>query len=238
LTPTEVISCRAVTKAYGTIRALQNISLSINEGESVAVVGANGAGKSTLFNIMVGLLQPDDGTCSIAGTASGQLAPQHRAKIGFIADHAGPIPWATSHDLAQLYAKIYPKWDQKRYEQVIASWKIDSYRRLKNLSKGQKRLAEIALVTAIQPALLILDEPFDGLDAVMRIKIQKLLRDLQEKMNTTILYATHIVTELSSVADRMVVLQNGNLIYDQPLTCGGESPDVLFRKLYAVEIEG
>lgn len=232
----EIVKCTGITKSYGTIVALKNITLSMCEGESVALAGANGAGKSTLFNIICGLLKSDEGTCSIVGTSSGALTPQHRAKIGFIADHAGPIPWASANDLAMLYSKIYADWDGEFFNTVISSWKIDRYRRLNNLSKGQKRLAEIALIMSIRPAIMILDEPFDGLDAVMRIKIQNHLRNLQQQSSTTILYATHIITELSSIADRMLVLRAGDLVYDQPVATAHESPDAIFRRLYSTEI--
>lgn len=232
----EIITCSTVSKTYGTIVALKNISLSINRGESVALVGANGAGKSTLFNIMLGLLKADEGTCTILGTDTKSLTQRHRARIGFIADHAGPIPWASAHDLATLYRNIYPSWNKTRFDSVTTAWHIDIYRRLNNLSKGQKRLAEIALVTAIQPQIVILDEPFDGLDAVMRIKIQKLLRELHGKDGITILYATHIISEVSSVADRMVVLQDGMLAYDELVMDSPETPEEVFRRLYTAEL--
>ena len=232
-----IINCMNISKTFVTKPALKNISFSVNEGESIALVGANGAGKSTLFNIISGLLRPDEGSCSILGTTSESLTPDDRGKIGFIADHAGPIPWASTHDLAILYSKLYPNWDRRKYEYVIKAWNIDVYRRLNNLSKGQKRLAELALITAIQPRIMILDEPFDGLDAVVRINIQKFLVNLQRKERITILYATHIISELTSVANRMMVLKGGNLVYDQPIRDDTESPDVIFRKLYVMEIE-
>lgn len=233
----DIINCKNISKSFVTIPALKDISFSVNEGESIALVGANGAGKSTLFNIILGLLKPDEGSCSILDTTSELLTPDDRGKIGFIADHAGPIPWASTHDLATLYSKLYFNWDKKKYEHIIKTWNIDIYRRLNNLSKGQKRLAELALITAIQPKIMVLDEPFDGLDAVVRINVQKFLVNLQQKERITILYATHIISELSSVANRMIVLKSGNLVYDQPITNDTESPDAIFRKLYVMEIE-
>jgi ABC-2 type transport system ATP-binding protein len=232
------ISCCNVSKAYITVKALDDISMVIHKGESVAIVGANGAGKTTLFNILLGLLRPDEGTCSILGVNSEKISPEIRAQIGFIADHAEPIPWASSNDIAKLYSCLYPIWNKQLYSDLMNSWMIDSGRRLNQLSKGQKRLAEIAITAATEPDIIILDEPFNGLDAVMRIQIQRLLRMLQKEKNVTVLYASHILTELFSVADRMVVLRHGKIVYDSVLKEDGETPENIFIRLYNEEISG
>ncbi|HEX2958963.1 MAG TPA: ABC transporter ATP-binding protein [Chitinispirillaceae bacterium] len=236
MTHDEIINCSNITKTYGDVDALRGVSISVNRGESVAIAGANGAGKSTLFNILLGLLKPEQGSSSIAGINSTEITCEIREIIGFIADHASPVPWASPHDLAKLYSKIYSNWDQARYKEFITTWKIDEFRRLQQLSKGQKRLAEIALILSINPEVLILDEPFDGLDAVMRIKIQKLLRNIQVTRNTTILYATHILTELPFVADRMIVMRLGRIVYDQKISSDNNSPDSIFKELYQEEL--
>lgn len=233
-----VISCSNVSKTFITIKALANISLIVHRGESVALVGANGAGKSTLFNILLGLLQPDDGTCSILGVDTEKITPDIRAAIGFIADHASPVPWASSDDIARLYSSLYLKWSNELYSELMTSWSIDRTRRLNQLSKGQKRLAEIALTAAVQPDIIILDEPFDGLDAIMRIQIQRLLRQFQKEKNVTILYATHILSEIYSVADRMIILRNGTIMHDSMLKEGMESPENVFIRLYNAELAG
>lgn len=233
---TVIINCQNISKTYSEIKALRGISISVKEGEAVAIVGANGAGKSTFFNILLGLLKADEGYCSILGVNPEKITCETREMIGFIADHASPIPWASSHDLAKLYSRIYSNWDQEKYKYLIKTWKIDENRRLQQLSKGQKRLAEISLVTSINPKILLLDEPFDGLDAVMRIKIQKLLRDLQITRNTTILYATHILSELSATADRMIIMRSGTIVYDQKICSNAGSPEEIFKALYHEEI--
>lgn len=232
----KVISCSHISKSYLTLTALTNISLTITQGESVALVGANGAGKSTLFNILLGLLKPDNGECSIFGVATEKITPEIRAQIGFIADHASPVPWASSDDIARLYSSLYPKWNKQLYVELTDSWSLDRTRKLNQLSKGQKRLAEIALTAAVQPELFILDEPFDGLDALMRIQIQRLLRDLQKKQNVTIIYATHILSELFSIADRMIVLRQGNIVHDGILKDTTETPENIFIRLYNTEL--
>jgi ABC-2 type transport system ATP-binding protein len=236
--PQVIIEFRNIVKTYCGVKVLNDISFVVEKGEAVAVVGANGSGKSTLFNILLGLLKPDEGSCSIFGIDSEKIISATRGRIGFIADHAGPVSWASAYDLAKLYSKIYSRWDKDRYADLIRTWRIDEYRRLNQLSKGQKRLAEIALIVSINPDILILDEPFDGLDAVMRIKIQKLIRDLHTNENMTIMYATHILTELPLVADRMFVLRQGNIVYDRQIDSASGSPEGIFKELYHEELSG
>jgi ABC-2 type transport system ATP-binding protein len=204
----------------------------------VAVVGANGAGKTTLFNVMLGLCAPDTGGCSILGAPSANLPPSIRGRLSFVADHAGPIPWASACDIARLYRILYPRWNQETFDRLLSSWHIDAFRRLNQLSKGQKRLAELALAAAIEPGILMLDEPFNGLDAVMRIHVQNLLRSMQRESGATILYATHILTELPAVADRMIVVRKGTVVYDAALGSDGKQPHEIFSELYHEDIHG
>jgi ABC-2 type transport system ATP-binding protein len=225
-----------ITKHFGTITALQSVNLCISQGESVAVVGANGAGKTTLFNIALGLVSPDEGRCTILGSRSNAFTPAMREQVTFVADHASPVPWASSEDIAKLYTHLYTKWNQKTFHQLTSSWNIDISRKLNALSKGQKRLAEIALVVACRPEIIILDEPFNGLDPVMRIQIQRLLRSMQQEQNTTILHATHILTEIRTLADRMVIVRAGEISSDIILKDTAADPTHLFTEFYSNEI--
>lgn len=234
----QIISCKNISKSFGGLNALRNVSIDIKPGESVSVVGANGAGKSTLFNIILGLLKPDSGSCEILGVQSEKITASTRGNIGFVADHASCIPWASALDLAKLYSSIYHRWNQKRFLNNTKLWQIDIYRRLNQLSKGQKRLAEIALITATEPKILILDEPFNGLDSVMRITIQRFLKNLQKQIELSIVYATHIISELPTIADRIVILRLGEKVFDQKLkemTC---TPEEIFMQSYSNELNG
>lgn len=234
----KIIRCKDIHKSYATLNALSKIEIEIEQGESVAIIGANGAGKTTLFNIMLGLLRPTTGYCEICGVQSSMITPKIRENIGFVADHASPIPWATTSDIAKLYSSLYKKWNKKLFLENMEAWGVDAYRRMNQLSKGQKRLAEIALITATNPEVLILDEPFNGLDAVMRITIQRLLKKLQNENKMTIVYATHIITELPSIADRMIVLRYGEKLFDKKLSAFNESPEEVFVHLYREELIG
>ncbi len=232
----QIVSCKNISKSFGSLNALRGVSIDIYPGESVSLVGANGAGKTTLFNIILGLLSPDSGSCEILGVQSDKITASNRENIGFVADHASCIPWASAFDLAKLYASIYHRWNQKRFLDNTKLWQIDINRRLNQLSKGQKRLAEIALITATEPKILILDEPFNGLDSVMRITIQRFLKNLQKQIELSIVYATHIISEIPTIADRMVILRLGEKVFDQKLNEMTCTPEETFKQLYSNEL--
>ena len=234
----DIIECRGIVKTYLDITALTTLSFTIKEGESVALVGANGSGKTTLINILLGLIQQDEGTCSIMSTNTLQILPEIRSQLGFVADHASPITWASAKDIALLYRSLYPAWNERRYNDLITLWNLDPFKRLNQMSKGQKRLAEIAIAAATEPRIMILDEPFNGLDAVMRIQVQRLLRLLQKDNAMTIVYATHILTEIPAVADRMIILRRGTMVCDTPVNESVDSPEALFIRLYNEELCG
>jgi ABC-type multidrug transport system ATPase subunit len=134
---------------------------------------------------------------------------------------------------------LYSRWNQEKFDRLIEAWRVDKYRRLNQLSKGQRRLAELTLAAAIEPRIMVLDEPFNGLDVVMRIHVQNLLRSLQRDGGTTILYASHILSALHTVADRMIVLRQGSVVHDAALPADdGRSSHEIFSVLYRDDICG
>jgi ABC-2 type transport system ATP-binding protein len=231
-----MIQLQNISKQFGTTPALRAVNLSVEQGESVVIVGANGAGKTTLFNIVLGLVSPDEGVCTVLGKRSTGYTSTMRQRIAFVADHASPVPWASALDIAKLYAHLYTGWNQACFDELTSAWNLDSTKRLNTLSKGQKRLAEIALVAASQPDIVVLDEPFNGLDAVMRIQIQRLLRRMQKERGATILHATHILAEVRTLADRMVTLRAGEIVFDTSLDDRSLDPVEIFHDLYKHEI--
>lgn len=232
-----IISCCNISKCYRTVEALKNISFSIEQNDKVAFVGANGAGKSTLFNVILGLTSIDAGTSKLFGEETRLLKPEHRERISLISDTAGPLPWASSNDIGKFYASIYRNWDQNRFVELLNSWGIEENRRLNCLSKGQKRLAEFALIIACQPEVIILDEPFDGLDAVMRIQVQRLLNQINKDKGTTLIFSSHILSEISKIANRVVILRKGEIVCDISLNKLEEPLETLFSRLYKKDLE-
>jgi ABC-2 type transport system ATP-binding protein len=233
-----VIETRKLAKTYDSLKALSAFDLTVKKGESVALLGANGAGKTTLINILLGIIAPDvppdGGESFVLGCESASLKPSIKAHIGLVSEEARPAPWASAMDLARFYSSIYQKWDFDWFMRCTKDWSIDTKRRLQSLSKGQHRLAEIALVTSIKPELLVLDEPFNGLDAINRIEVHRIFRQMQQESGTTILYTTHVLEEVGKLADRVVILRNGTKVVDSYISALPESIEQTFRKHYQI----
>jgi len=233
-----IIETRKLAKTYDGIKALSCFDLIVERGESVALLGANGAGKTTLINLILGIINPnappDGGESIVMGCSSASLTPSIKSGIGLISGEASPAPWASSTDLAGFFASIYADWDSAWFIRCIESWGIDGKRRLQSLSKGQRRLAEIALVTAIRPRLLVLDEPFDGLDTVNRMGINVLFRGMQRDSGTTILYTTHVLEEAGKLADRVVILRGGVKAVDCAIDALQEPLEQVFKRHYQI----
>lgn len=234
-----VIEARKLTRTYDNKKALLSFDISVYPGESVALLGANGAGKTTLINILLGIINPDSppdgGESFVMGCVSSSLTPSIKSRIGLISADARPAPWASAMDLAAFYSSIYSGWDAGWFVRCSEEWEIDTKKRLQLLSKGQRRLAEIALVTSIKPKLLVLDEPFDGLDAVNRIGIHRLFRQMQRESGATILYTTHVLEEVGKLADRVVIMRNGMKVVDCAMDALPQSLEQVFRTHYRIE---
>lgn len=233
-----MIHASELTKTYLATKALDRFSLRIGCGESVALLGANGAGKSTFIRIVLGLEVPDSppegGTANLMGASCTLITPRIRERVGYISDDAGPIPWASARDLAGFYQSLYPRWDWAVFHSYLERWSLPDTQKLKELSKGQRRLTEFALVLSYHPDVLVLDEPFNGLDAVNRIDLVGMLNTMRKSDAVTLLYTTHVLEEVGKLADRVVVIRNGASAFDAPLAGLTESVEAIFKRCYGV----
>jgi ABC-2 type transport system ATP-binding protein len=233
-----VLKTDSLTKTYVTVPALRDVSLTVTRGESVALLGANGSGKTTLINLLLGLVQPDPppdgGEARLLGRTSGRLDASVKQRVGLVSDTASPMPWASAYQIARFYRELYPLWDMDAFMSRIAQWELDTSRKLNALSKGQRRLAEIALATSYRPELLLLDEPFNGLDPVHRLQVRTMLRQLREESGLTILYATHALSDVAKLAERVVILKAGRVALDQLVSAMSGDVDSVFLDTYGL----
>ncbi len=214
----KIIETEKITKTYDTFRALDEISLTITRGESVALIGVNGAGKTTLINTILGFTpndgSPNGGTSSLLGFNSKDIPIEARQKIGCISDTTTPMPWAKLDEISSFYSKIYDKWDEDLYEKLLELWKLDRNRRLTQMSKGQKRLSEFALALSTKPEILFLDEPFNELDPQHRNDLAEILSQERVENKLTLLYSTHALSEIPKIAHRLLMMKSGKLVVD------------------------
>ncbi|MBN2542069.1 ABC transporter ATP-binding protein [bacterium] len=213
-----IIDVKNLTKRYINFVALNNISFDIGRGELVGLIGSNGAGKSTLLHILMGFISFNEGNVSILGQPLEDLDYRTKENIGFVPEEPSLLPWATTIDTAALYKSLYPEWDEETFQRLIVQWEIVEDKRTRNMSKGQKRLAEIALCLSCQPELLILDEPFVGLDAVMRFDVLDEMKRLNAERETTIFYSTHILSDIEKIAKRLIIIREGEICLDKQIS--------------------
>lgn len=236
--PEPIVHVWAVTKEYAPLTALDRVDLRVEPGESVGLLGSNGAGKTTLFHLLMGFLPFEGGDASIFGVPAEKVGGAVRERVAFLPEESGLPPWATPREVARLYADLYRRWDRRRFDRLTEDWEIPVDQRAITLSKGERRLAEIALSLSIRPELLLLDEPFHGLDAVMRVLVREEIERTVGGEGVTLLYSTHILPDVEKIARRIVILRAGRVALDRPVEEIGGPVEEVFRELYGIAVDG
>jgi sulfate transport system ATP-binding protein len=215
------IEVRNVTKRFGSFTALDDVSLDIPDGSLTAILGPSGSGKSTLLRIVAGLERPDSGEVLLAGEDATGLAPQRR-NVGFVFQHYAAFKHMTVRDNVAFALTIRkrPKQEiRERVDELLELVQLSGYadRYPSKLSGGQRQRMALARALAAKPRVLLLDEPFGALDALTRIRMHTLLRQLCERHRPAVLLVTHDVDEAIALADRVAVLDEGRIADDIPV---------------------
>ena len=207
------LAVKGLTKRYGRF-ALENVSFSVPRGTVVGLVGENGAGKSTTLNAALGLIHADAGSVEILGeqTLDAALCEQ----IGVVFD-ANAFPNAlTPEKLNRIFRRIYRTWEEERYRSLLREMGLPADRRIGKLSKGMKMKLAIAAALSHGAKLLILDEATSGLDPIAREEILDLLLDFVQAEDHAVLLSSHITSDLEKIADFIVFLHAGRVIFEKP----------------------
>jgi sulfate transport system ATP-binding protein len=218
-----------VVKRFGDFVALNNVSVDIPTGSLTALLGPSGGGKSTLLRIIAGLEQPDSGSIEIAGEDSTSLPPQQR-NVGFVFQHYAAFKHMTVRGNVAFGLEIRkrPKKEvQARVDELLALVHLTQFadRYPSQLSGGQRQRMALARALAVEPQVMLLDEPFGALDAKVRKELRDWLRRLHDEVHVTTVFVTHDQEEAMEVADEIVVINNGSIeqigtpdqLYDQPV---------------------
>jgi len=207
----------AVTKRYGKLTALDSLDLAVPDGSIYLLAGQNGAGKSTALRHILHLEEPDAGTITVLGYDILRDAARARAEVGYVADgELSPYGWLRVGALIAHHASYFPTWDAAYAARLIAELQIDLTPRVRTLSRGQARRVAFVLALAHRPKLLLLDEPTDGLDPVVRERVLHLLAGHAAEWPTTMLVSTHLVQEVERLADHVGIIKQGRLIGQMP----------------------
>ncbi|MGM0875967.1 MAG: ABC transporter ATP-binding protein [Bacillota bacterium] len=211
-----MIQVHSVSKKYNKQYAVNDLTLTVNKGSIYGLLGSNGAGKTSLLKIIAGINRQDIGTIKIDGIpAYENVAIKER--VVFIPDVLYFYPQATVAQMAAQYKEYYPNWNQQRFEQLKPAFNIELGRKVHRLSKGMKRQVAFWLALSAMPDVLILDEPIDGLDPVMRQKIKNLLFQEVADREMTVLISSHNLREIEDLCDHVGIMHQGKIIIEKEI---------------------
>jgi ABC-2 type transport system ATP-binding protein len=211
-----VIEVRGLTKSFGKLKALVNVDISIEKGAVYGLLGPNGAGKTTLIKHLAGVYRQDAGTVAVDGQPVYEN-PAVKSFLVYIPDELYFFSQYSIEETAEFYASLYPNWNWERYRLLKQVFSIDPQRRITRLSRGMQKQVAFWLGISTMPRVMLLDEPVDGLDPVMRKKVWNLvLQDVAERQ-TTVLVSSHNLRELEDVCDHVGILHNGSVLVERDL---------------------
>lgn len=210
-----MLEMRNVTKTFGDFKALDDLSLTVPKGTVYGLVGPNGAGKSTVIRHLTGVYRQDSGTVTMDGREIDNN-PDVKARIGYIPDEIFYFPASTIEDIHRYYRNLYPRFDEELYRKLKEVFPLPAGP-IRRFSKGMQKQAAFHLALATRPEVLILDEPVDGLDPVMRRQVMSLILSDVAERGTTVLISSHNLRELEDVCDHVGIMDHGKMLMERSL---------------------
>ena len=211
-----MLEMRDVVKTFGDFKALDGLSLTVPKGAVDGLVGPNGAGKTTAIRHLTGVFRPDSGSVTMQGQPVDEnIAAKER--IGFIPDEPFYFPAATLEDMHRFYKGIYPRFDEEMYHKLIEVFHLPENSPIRRFRKGMQKQAAFHLTLSTRPEVLILDEPVDGLDPVMRRQVWSLILDDVAQRGTTVLVSSHNLRELEDICDHVGIMNKGKMLLERSL---------------------
>ena len=213
-----MIQVNNVVKTFDGFRALDGLTMHVEKGSIYGLVGPNGAGKSTILRHITGVYRPDSGTIRVDGQPVYENAAV-KQRISTIPDELYYFNSASTRDMMKFYRGMFPQFDDKRYQALKDAFpEVDERSPIRRLSKGMQKQSAFWLALCCQPDLLVLDEPVDGLDPVMRRQVWSLLMNDVAQRGTTVLVSSHNLRELEDVCDHVGMLSHGKVLLERSLT--------------------
>jgi ABC-2 type transport system ATP-binding protein len=210
-----ILRTSGLSKRFGRTLALDRLTFDVSEGSVYGLIGPNGAGKTTAIKTLMNIVDPTSGRAEVLGADSRRLLPRHFVKIGYVSENQEMPEWMAVEHLLAYLKPFYPAWDDRRARELLDRFELPRSRQLRQLSRGMRMKAVLVASLAYRPALLVLDEPFSGLDALVRDELIEGLVESAEE--TTILISSHDLAEIESFATHFGYLDHGRLHFSEEM---------------------
>ena len=211
-----MLQIKNVTKTFGEFKALDNLSMTVPKGTVYGLVGPNGAGKSTAIRLLTGVYTPDCGELTMDGQPIFENVAV-KERIGYIPDEIFYFPSATLEDMRKYYRGLYPQFDDALFDRLYDIFNLPPKSPIRRFSKGMQKQAAFHLAICCRPDVLILDEPVDGLDPVMRRQVWSLILSDVAEHGTTVLISSHNLRELEDICDHVGIMDHGKMLLEKSL---------------------
>ena len=226
-----IIETQNLSRRFGRMEAVHDLSFAVPQGSVFALLGANGAGKTTTLKVLMNLLQPTSGSARVLGVDSRKLGERELAQIGYVSENQQLPLWMTVRQLLDYCRPFYPTWDRALESTLLRQFALPEKRKLSQLSRGMLMKAALLSSLAYRPKLLVLDEPFSGLDAVVRDEFIRGVLEVSALGEWTVVVSSHDIEEVERLADHVAMLEAGRLRLSET----AESLQARFRR---VEVTG
>ena len=213
---TAAIHTHALTKHFRKVRALDQLNLEVPEGAVYALVGPNGAGKTTGIKLLMNLIRATSGTAQVLGMDSTQIRGEFYTQIGYVSENQDIPEWMKVGSLLEYLREFYPTWDRALEDSLVKQFELPRGRKIKALSRGMKMKLALASALAFHPRLIVLDEPFGGLDPLVRDQLIEGLLERAEE--STIFISSHDLAEIESFASHIGYLEEGKLRFPEDIS--------------------
>ena len=211
-----MLEMKNVTKTFGTFKALDDLNMTVPKGAIYGLVGPNGAGKSTAIRHLTGVYRPDEGQVLMEGQSIYENAA-FKARMGYIPDDIFYFPSASLEEMRRFYRSMYSTFDDKLFEELYDIFKLPKKDQIRRFSKGMQKQAAFHLAICCRPDVMILDEPVDGLDPVMRRQVWNLILSDVAQRGTTVLVSSHNLRELEDICDHVGIMDRGKMLLERSL---------------------
>ena len=211
-------SLKGISKSYENNKVLRSIDFSVAEGTIMGLLGKNGAGKTTLIKCLLGLIKPDAGEVSILGDKAWDLSTETKRRIGYVPQVMTGFRWMKVKTMLDYTGAFYTAWNTDKVNMLLKEWELDPRAKISALSEGERQKLSIIQAMGHEPDLYIFDEPVASLDPAARRKFIKQLIDINMNENKTILFSTHITSDLERVAADVSLLKNGEIRFKGDLS--------------------